>query len=169
MVNIKVGDTVPDGVFKTVLWAPELDDGIACGIPIELKTEAWKGKKVVIIAVPGAFTPTCHVNHLPPFLEKYEELKKKANEIYVISGNDAFVMSGWARSQGFKDKIIALSDINSRWSEELGLSQDLSAMGMGKRPLRYALILDDLKVVSVEVEPGREVTVTGVDAVLSKL
>ncbi|KAG8991085.1 hypothetical protein FRB94_012871 [Tulasnella sp. JGI-2019a] len=169
MAQIKVGDTIPSGTFKYVPWAPELDEGVVCGIPVQLNTDEWKGKKVVIVAVPGAFTPTCHVNHLPPYLEKYDELRKKADAVYVLSGNDVFVMAGWAKSQGFKDKIIALSDVNSKWSEEMGMSQDLSVMGMGKRPLRYALILDDLKVTSVEIEPGKGVTETGVDAMLGKL
>ncbi|KAG8997094.1 hypothetical protein FRB93_000497 [Tulasnella sp. JGI-2019a] len=203
MARIKVGDTIPSGTFKYVPWAPELDEGVVCGIPVQLNTDEWKGKKVVIVAVPGAFTPTCHVNHLPPYLEKYDELRKKADAVYVLSGNDVFVMAGWAKSQGFKDKIIALSDVNSKWSEgakkkktptktrsrritygrksfclaltyfllatEMGMSQDLSVMGMGKRPLRYALILDDLKVTSVEIEPGKGVTETGVDAMLGKL
>jgi len=170
MASIKVGDTIPSGTFKYVPWDPKLEEGIACVVPAELKTEEWKGKKVVVVAVPGAFTPTCHINHLPPYLEKHAELSEKGiDAVYVLSGNDAFVMSGWARSQGLRDKIIALSDINSRWSAEMGLSKDLTETGMGIRPVRYALIIDDLKVVSLETEPGKGVTVTGVDAVLNKL
>lgn len=76
----------------------------------DLKTDGWKGKKVVVIAVPGAFTPTCHVNHIPPFVEKYEELKGKVDAVYVLSGNDVYVMSAWARSQGFKDKVRPPTD-----------------------------------------------------------
>ncbi|KAI0954238.1 hypothetical protein AcV7_007523 [Taiwanofungus camphoratus] len=168
--SIKVGDIVPKGTFKYVPYAPELDAHTACGIPTTLTTDQWKGKKVVIFSVPGAFTPTCHVNHLPPYIEKYEEFKAKGvDTIAVVAANDAFVMSGWARLMGLKDKIIALSDGDAAWSKSLGLDVDMSAIGFGTRTARYAIILDDLVVKYVEVEPGTGVTVSGADAVLAHL
>ncbi|KAG9021595.1 hypothetical protein FS837_007151 [Tulasnella sp. UAMH 9824] len=134
----------------------------------ELTTDAFKGKKVVIVSVPGAFTPTCHVNHLPPYLAKYDEFRAKGvDQIYVLAANDPFVMSGWAKAQGLKDK--AISDTYAKWSESMGLSVDLTEGGMGVRSARYVLILDDLKVVSVEREPGRGLTNTDADTTLSKL
>ncbi|KAF7332222.1 Peroxiredoxin [Mycena kentingensis (nom. inval.)] len=186
MPNIAVGDTLPPGIFSLpyfptaltpspavfgyIPWAPELDDNLACGVPSKLNTDSWAGKKVVLISVPGAFTPTCHVNHLPPYLERYQELKAKGVDIIaVLAANDLFVMSGWARSQSFKDKILALSDANAKWSQSLGLSLDLTEKDLGIRTARYAMIIDDLKVKYVEQEPGAGVTVSGVDAILAKL
>jgi len=137
---------------------------------IALKTDEWKGKKVVLFSVPGAFTPTCHANHLPPYVAKYDEFKKKGVDVIaVIAANDPFVMSGWSRFVGLNDKILALSDTSADWSKSIGLSLDLTARGLGVRTNRYALIIDDLKVkyIGVEKEPG--VTVSGADAVLAEL
>lgn len=168
--TVKVGDAVPEGTFAYIAYAPELDDHTACGIPTTLSTSEWKGKKVVLFSVPGAFTPTCHVNHLPPYLEKYEEFKKKGVDVVaVVAANDAFVMSGWARVFGLKDKIVALSDSDAKWSKSLGLDKDLSAIGFGTRTDRYALVLDDLKIKYIGLEPGADVTVSGADAVLAAL
>ncbi|KAF9060404.1 1-Cys peroxiredoxin isozyme [Rhodocollybia butyracea] len=169
--TIKVGDTIPDGTFSYVAYTPELDSHTACGVPTKLNiNKEWKGKKVVVFAVPGAFTPTCHVNHLPPYIAKYDEFKAKGVDVIaVVAANDPFVMSGWGRFEGLKDKILTLSDPNVEWSKALGLTLDLSAAGLGVRTARYALILDDLVVKYVDVEPGREVTVSGAEAVLSKL
>ncbi|EIW75490.1 thioredoxin-dependent peroxidase [Coniophora puteana RWD-64-598 SS2] len=168
--KVSVGDEIPQGTFKYVPYTPELDDHAICGVPTTLSTDAWKGKKVVLFAVPGAFTPTCHINHLPPYLEKHDEFKAKGVDVIaVVAANDAFVMSGWARVEGLKDKILALSDANAEWSAKLGLDQDLSAVGFGTRTGRYALIIDDLKIQYVEVEQERGVTVSGADAVLAKL
>jgi len=169
--TIKVGDTITDGTFTYIPYSPELDDHSACGVPIKLKiSEDWKGKKVVLFAVPGAFTPTCHINHLPPYLEKYDEFKAKGVDVIaVVAANDVFVMSGWGRFEGLKDKILTLSDPNAEWSRKLGLDVDLSARAFGIRTARYAMILEDLVVKYVEVEPAPGVTVTGADAVLAKL
>ncbi|KAL6298518.1 1-Cys peroxiredoxin isozyme [Sparassis latifolia] len=168
--TVKVNDVVPSGTFTYVPYTAELDAHTACGIPIQLSTNEWKGKKVVIFSVPGAFTPTCHVNHLPPYLEKYDQFKAKGVDVLaVVAANDAFVMSGWARFQELKDKILALSDADAAWSKSLGLTVDLSSRGLGVRTARYAIILDDLVIKYVEVEPGTDVTVSGADAVLAHL
>jgi len=167
---IKVGEKIPSATFKYIAHTPELDEVSACGVPTSLKTDEWKGKKVVLISVPGAFTPTCHANHLPPFLEKYDEFKAKGVDVIaVLAANDPFVMSGWARFVGLKDKILALSDTDAAWSKELGLSVDLTARGLGVRTARYALIIDDLTVQYVGEEPGPGVTASGADAVLDAL
>ncbi|CDO68973.1 hypothetical protein BN946_scf184777.g3 [Trametes cinnabarina] len=171
--TIKVGDEVPQGTFVHVPYTPELADASACGIPTKLSTDEWKAKKVLIFAVPGAFTPSCHANHAPPYLAKVDELKSKGIDIIaVVSANDPFVLSGWSRILGFGDKIIALSDPDAQWSEKLGLTVDLSSagIGLGKRTTRYAIVLDDLKVKYLGVEPDpTQVTVSGVDAVLKAL
>lgn len=170
MAALKVGDTIPEGTFQYVPWTPELDDPLVCAMPVKLSTNEWKGKKVVLISVPGAFTPTCHMNHLPPYLKNYEEIKAKGVDVIaVLAVNDPFVMSGWGRVEGFKDKILAISDKNGQWSAKLGLTLDLTATGMGVRTARYAIILQDLKVeyIGVEKEPG--VTVSGADNILAHL
>jgi len=171
MATISVGDIIPEGTFTYVPYTPEMEDNLVCGVPTKLSTNEWKGKKVVLFAVPGAFTPTCHAKHLPGFVEKFDEFKKKGVDVIaVVAANDPFVMSGWGRFEGLKDKILALSDTNAGWSKSLGLSLDLSERGMGIRTTRYALILDDLKITYVEAEPNPTgVTVTGADAILAKL
>ncbi|RDB16459.1 putative peroxiredoxin [Hypsizygus marmoreus] len=171
MASIKVGDLIPQGTFTYIPYSPELESNhLACGNPIKLSTDEWKGKKVVIFSVPGAFTPTCHAKHLPGYLEKYDELKAKGVDVIaVVSANDPFVLSGWARFEGVKDKILALSDTYAQWSKSLGLSVDLTERGLGIRTARYAIILDDLKVTYVELETAPGVTVSGADAVLANL
>ncbi|CAA7270351.1 unnamed protein product [Cyclocybe aegerita] len=170
MASIKVGDTIPEGTFKYVPYTSELESGLACGIPTTLSTNDWKGKKVVLFSVPGAFTPTCHVNHLPPYIQKYDEFKAKGVDVVaVVAANDPFVMSGWGRVEDLKDKILALSDTEAKWSKSIGLDKDLTAVGLGIRTARYALILDDLVVKYVGVEPAAGVSVSGADEVLAKL
>ncbi|TFK83424.1 Redoxin [Polyporus arcularius HHB13444] len=171
--TVNVGDAVPQGTFVHVPYTPELEQHSACGIPTKISTDAWKGKKVVLFAVPGAFTPSCHANHAPPYLAKVPELKAKGVDVVaVVSANDPFVLSGWSRILGFGDKILALSDPDAKWSSELGLDVDLSGLGigLGKRTTRYAIVLDDLKIKYLGVEPDpTQVTVSGVDAVLAAL
>ncbi|KAJ7082250.1 Redoxin, partial [Mycena belliarum] len=121
----------------------------------KISTNDWKGKKVVLFSVSGAFTPTCHTNHLPPYLAKHAEFKAKGLDVIaVVAANDLFVMNGWARFEGCKDKILALSDTYAKWSESLGLSVDLTERGLGLRTARYAMIIDDLVVKYNEVREG---------------
>jgi len=168
--TIKVGETIPEGTFKYIPYTDELQNKLACGVPSSISTWDWKGKKVVLFSVPGAFTPTCHTNHLPPYIQKYDEFKAKGVDVIaVVAANDMFVMSGWGRFEGLTDKILALSDVNAAWSQSLGLSLDLSSMGLGLRTARYAIILDDLVIKYVEVESGPGVSVSGADAVLAHL
>jgi len=170
MATVKVGDTIPEGTFTYVPYSPETDSVTACGVPVKLSTNEWKGKKVIVFSVPGAFTPTCHVTHLPGFLAKYDEFKAKGVDVIaVVAANDAFVLSGWSKAIGLKDKITALSDTYAEWSKSLGLSVDLTERGLGVRTARYAIILDDLVIKYVGVEPAPGVTVSGADAVLAKL
>ncbi|KAI0777426.1 Redoxin [Trametes elegans] len=171
--TIKTGDEIPQGTFVHVPYTPELADAAACGIPTKLSTDEWKGKRVLIVSVPGAFTPSCHANHIPPYLAKVDEIKAKGVDVVaVVSANDPFVLSGWARILGFGDKILALSDPDAKWASKLGLSVDLSGagIGLGTRTTRFALLLKDGKVEYLGVEPDpTQVTVSGVEAVLPKL
>ncbi|KZP26811.1 thioredoxin-dependent peroxidase, partial [Athelia psychrophila] len=166
--TLKVGDTIPKGEFGWIEYTPELKDLNACGLPTTLSTDSWKGKKVVLFSVPGAFTPTCHANHIPPYIERFAEFKAKGVDVIaVIAANDAFVMSGWGRSLGVEDKILTLADYGATWSKQLGLSLELGPLGT--RTARYAVIIDDLVIKYLEVEPAKGVTVSGAEAVLNKL
>ncbi|KAF8184781.1 thioredoxin-dependent peroxidase [Pholiota molesta] len=155
-INVTLrGDTIPEGTFTYVPYSPALEDGLACGMPTALSTNDWKGKKVVLFAVPGAFTPTCH----------YDEFKAKGVDVIaVIAANDPFVMSGWARVEDH-----CLSDTDAKWSKQIGQVLDLSAKGLGIRTGRYAIIIDDLVVKYIGVEPAAGVTVSGAENILSQL
>lgn len=132
--------------------------------------EIFKGKKVVLFAVPGAFTPTCSAKHLPGFVERAEEIKKKGvDEIVCISVNDAFVMGAWANASGAKGKVRLLADGNAEFTKAVGLELDASAFGMGLRSQRYAMIVEDGVVRELLVEPGPGLSVSSADSVLSKL
>ncbi|EDR09865.1 peroxiredoxin [Laccaria bicolor S238N-H82] len=165
-MSLKVGDTIPEGSFKYIPYTSELEDSVTTA----LSTNEWKGKKVVLFSVPGAFTPTCHANHLPGYLQNYDAFKAKGVDVIaVVAANDAFVMSGWGRFEGVKDKILTLTDTDAKWSASLGLDKDLSAAGLGHRTWRFAIVIDDLVVKYIGVEPGPGVTVSGASEVLAKL
>ncbi|CUA68739.1 Putative peroxiredoxin [Rhizoctonia solani] len=154
--TIKVGDAVPSAEFPTVFWSAELEDGAACGVPAKLDiAKEWAGKKVVLVAVPGAFTPTCHVNHIPAYVKRREEFTKKGVDVVaVIAANDPFVMSGWSRVNHAKGDVLFLTDTYAEWSKKLGLSVDLTGLGLGERTNRYLLVLEDNKAKHVAVEPN---------------
>lgn len=119
-------------------------------------------------AQPGAFTPTCHVNHIPAFIKQANDFKAKGYEVYIIAANDAFVMSAFGRVSGAKEGVHFATDAGLALSQALGATVDLTARGMGVRTGRYALIVDDLKITHFANEPNPgEVTVSGADAVLA--
>jgi len=164
MATIKVGDKIPSGIFQYVPYTPDLADVKACGKPVNLSTDAWKGKKVVLFSVPGAFTPTCHVSHLPGYIAKYKEIKSKGVDVVAcLAYNDAWVMSAWGRAAGVTDEILMLSDTGATWSGQIGLT-------LGERTGRYALVVDDLVVTSINVETNPSaLEVSGAEHVLPKL
>ncbi|KAJ1963568.1 peroxiredoxin type-2 [Dipsacomyces acuminosporus] len=167
---IKVGDVFPNQVLTYIPYNPENPD--ACGLPQQLNThEAFEGKKVVLFAVPGAFTPTCSEQHLPGFVEHFSEIKSKGADIVAcVATNDQFVMHAWGNANNVKDNILMLSDANGELANALGLSIDLTARRMGAvRLARFALIIEDLKVTYVGVESAPGVTASGAEAVLAKL
>ena len=159
-MTIKAGDRVPSGSF-TVMTA----DG-----PKPMTTdELFKGKKVVLFAVPGAFTPTCHKNHLPGFVKNAAAIKAKGvNTIAVTGVNDVFVMDAWKKASG-GDAIEFLADGSGNWAKALGLTADLTERGLGLRSQRYAMIVNDGKVQELLVEPGPGLNVSSAESVLSKL
>ncbi|KAK0550581.1 peroxiredoxin type-2 [Tilletia horrida] len=166
-----VGSTIPDVQLPVIYWSPELESGESCGIVTKLSThKEWKGKKVVLVAAPGAFTPTCHLNHIPPFVEKIDELKAKGvDQVVVLTANDAYVQAAWGRHLGAKDKVLFVADPNLALAKPLGATLDLSAHDLGQRTSRFAAIVDDLKVTYFEIEQSKGITVSGVDAVLARL
>jgi glutaredoxin/glutathione-dependent peroxiredoxin len=146
-MTIKVGDCIPLGKF-TVMGA----DG-----PAERTTaEVFNGKKVALFAVPGAYTPTCHKNHMPGFVDRVDELKAKGiDAIACTAVNDVFVLDNWSKDTGAAGKIEMLADGSGEFAKALGLDIDLSAFGLGLRSKRYAMLVDNgvVKVLNIEDSP----------------
>lgn len=151
-MTIKVGDKLPAATFKV-----KTADGVK-----EMTTdEVFKGKKVVLFAVPGAFTPTCSMNHLPGYLENRDAiLAKGVDQIAVVAVNDAFVMDAWAQSTGGEGKILFLADGSAAFTKAAGLELDATAGGLGIRSKRYSAIVEDgaIKTLNIEDQPGQAVT-----------
>ena len=145
-MTIKVGDAVPDATFFVMT-----PDG-----PAPRKSEAiFPNRKVILFAVPGAFTPTCSMNHLPGFIAKETELKAKGvDEILVTSVNDVFVMGAWEKSAGAAGKVTFLADGSAKFAEAVGLTLDLGERGLGTRSQRYSMIVDDGIVTAINVDPN---------------
>jgi glutaredoxin/glutathione-dependent peroxiredoxin len=159
---IKVGDSLPAD-----LKLKEMGDSGPKDVSVG---EIFKGKKVVVFAVPGAFTPTCSMKHLPGFLEQASAIKAKGiNDIVCLSVNDAFVMGAWGNANSAKGKVRMLADGNGEFTKAVGLSLDASGFGMGVRSQRYAMIVNDGKVQELFVEPGPGLNVSSAESVLSKL
>jgi peroxiredoxin (alkyl hydroperoxide reductase subunit C) len=160
-MTIKVGDTIP---------AQKLMMATAEG-PKEISTEEiFKGKKVVLFAVPGAFTPTCSARHLPGYLQNADAiLAKGIDTIVCMAVNDAFVMGAWAKDQGVDDKIMMLADGSAAFTKALGLELDLVARGLGLRSQRFVLVADDMKVTHLGVEPPGGFEISKAEAVLAEL
>jgi peroxiredoxin len=146
-MTIKVGDSIPPGKF-TVMGA----DG-----PAERTTaDVFNGKKVALFAVPGAYTPTCHKNHMPGFVDRIDELKAKGiDTIACTAVNDVFVLDNWSKDTGASGRIDMLADGSGDFAKALGLDIDLSAFGLGVRSKRYAMLVDNgvVKVLNVEDSP----------------
>jgi peroxiredoxin len=159
---IKVGDTIPAGKFRVMT---------ADGPGWKSTNEVFKGKKVVFFAVPGAFTPTCHKNHLPGFLKNADAIKAKGvDAIAVTSVNDVFVMAEWQKSSGADGKIEFLADGNADFAKALDLTLDGSPGGLGLRSQRYSMLVEDgvVKSLNVEDAPGKA-EISGADALLKQL
>jgi peroxiredoxin len=150
-MTISVGDKLPEATFKTMT---------ADGAKNITAAEIFPGKKVVLFAVPGAFTPTCSNNHLPGYLENHDAiLARGVDTIAVVAVNDVHVMGAWARFTGGEGKILYLADGSGDFAKALGLEIDLSGGGMGLRSKRFSMIVDDGKVTALNVEdsPGQAV------------
>jgi len=158
---IKVGDKLPSA---------KLTAATADG-PKEMTTEEiFGGKKVVLFAVPGAFTPTCSARHLPGYVQNADAFKTKGVEtVACVAVNDAFVMTAWAKDQGVDGRILMLADGSGAFTKALGLELDLTARGLGVRSQRYAMVVEDGKVTSLNVEPPGGFDVSKAETVLAAL
>ena len=132
--------------------------------------QLFGGKKVVLFAVPGAFTPTCSEQHLPGFIEKASEIKAKGvDDIICLSVNDAFVMKAWGKDRGAEGKVTMIADGNADLSRALGLEFDGSGIGFGVRAQRFAAIVDDGVVTKLAVEQPMKFDVSSADSILAAL
>ncbi len=152
---IKVGDTLP---AATLMEYVEVE-GNGCSLgpnPVDV-AQASAGKTIVLLAVPGAFTPTCSARHVPGYVAKFDEFKAAGvDEIWCLSVNDAFVMGAWARDQKTEGKVRMLADGDAAFAKATGLTLDLNGKGLGLRSNRYSMLVRDGKVVSLNVEgPGK--------------
>lgn len=161
-MTIKVGDTIPNVKLYRI--------GESGGPESFTAREFFAGKKVALFAVPGAFTRTCSAKHLPGFVQHADAIKAKGiDEVVCISANDAAVMNAWGMAHGADGKVTMLSDGIADFAKAIGLSVDMSQRGYGIRSKRYAMILDDTKVMDIAVEPSGEYGVSSAEAVLERL
>lgn len=147
-MTIKVGDAIPNTTFTVM--TPE-------GPSKRTTEQIFKGRKIVLLGVPGAFTPTCSNIHLPGFADKVADFKLKGiDEIAVTSVNDVFVMSAWAKATGAADKIAFLADGSADFAKTIGMTLDLSERGLGVRSQRYSMLVEDgvVRKLNVEAAPG---------------
>ena len=145
-MSIEVGGKIPEATFHVMT-----EDGPAPRTTAEI----FPGRKVVLIAVPGAFTPTCSMNHLPPYIAALDQLKAKGVDEVVVTGvNDVFVMGAWAKHTGGEGKLTYLADGSAEFAEAMGMTLDLGERGLGTRSKRYAMVVDDGVVKSMAVEPN---------------
>ena len=158
---IAVGDKIPSAKLKTMT---------AEG-PKDISTDdIFSGKKVVLFAVPGAFTPTCSAKHLPGFVEKAAEIKGRGvDTIACLAVNDAFVMGAWGKAQNTGDKVLMLADGAAAFTKQIGLDLDLTGPGMGVRSKRYAMVVDNGTVKALQVEAPGAFEVSSADAILKAL
>lgn len=161
-MSIQIGDKLPDATFRR----------ITAEDPQEVSAAAFfAGRKVVVLAVPGAFTPTCANDHLPSYIENAEAiLAKGVDEIACIAVNDMFVMDAWSKAASAEGRVTLLSDGNGEFTEKVGMVLDGSGFGLGNRSLRYSMLVDDgeVKALNVEENPG-VCTITNSSTILESL
>ncbi|XP_022755025.1 peroxiredoxin-2-like [Durio zibethinus] len=162
MAPIAVGDVLPDGSLSYFDAEDKLQKVSVHSIAA--------GKKVILFGVPGAFTPTCSLKHVPGFIEKAEELKSKGvDEIICISVNDPFVMKAWAKTYPENKDVKFLADGSATYTHALGLELDLGEKGLGTRSRRFALLVEDLNVKAANIESGGEFTISSADDIVKAL
>jgi peroxiredoxin len=160
-MSIKVGDTMPKGQFTRMS---------ANGPETVTTDDLFKGKKVVLFSVPGAFTPTCSAKHLPGFVNNFEALKAKGvDTVACMAVNDVFVMKAWGDTSKTAGKVEMLADGNGDYARALGLELDAKKFGMGTRGQRFSIIVDDGVVEQLNVEAPGEFNVSSAEAALKQL
>ena len=160
-MTIQIGDKLPQITVSTMT-----EEGPK---PISIE-ELCEGKKVVLFAVPGAFTPTCSIQHLPGFISSSSDMKEKgADVVACISVNDPFVMGAWGKDRNVGEDVLMLSDGNAEFTSAIGLEMDGSGFGLGTRSQRYAMIIDDGVVSTLNVESGPSLEVSSAEAILEAL
>ncbi len=158
-MTIHVGDRIPEVTLKRIREGMETIDTHAL----------FEGRKVVLFAVPGAFTPTCSARHLPGYVEHFEQFRRRGIEVFCMAVNDPFVMQAWAQTQSVPDGLQMLSDGNGDFTRALGLEMDASGSGMGMRSRRFALYVDNGIVRAVHVEEPGNFEVSSAEYVLAHL
>ena len=160
-MTIKVGDKIPQVTLSTMT-----EEGPK---PVDLG-ELCEGKKVVLFAVPGAFTPTCSMQHVPGFVDKASAFKdKNIDTVACISVNDPFVMGAWGKDRSVGDNVMMLADGNGEFTAAIGLEMDGSGFGLGTRSQRYAMVIDDGVVTLLNVESGPGLDVSSAESILASL
>ena len=158
---IKAGERMPAGKLKVMSANGPRDIGT---------DELFKGKKVVLFSVPGAFTPTCDARHLPGFVQLADTIRAKGvDTIACMAVNDVFVMNAWGKASGVGEKVMMLADGNGEYAKALGLELDARGFGMGMRGQRFAIVVDDGVARHVEVEEPGQFKVSSADYILGKL
>ena len=160
-MTINVGDKIPSATLRYL--SPEG--------PKEITTdELFKGKRVALFAVPGAFTPTCSQRHLPGYVDKASELKAKGiDQIACVAVNDAFVMGAWGKAQNVGEKVLMLADGSGDFTRALGLELDLASRGLGLRSDRYSMLVEDGVVKQLNREKPGQFEVSSAEAMLKAL
>ncbi|HEX4387051.1 MAG TPA: peroxiredoxin [Steroidobacteraceae bacterium] len=160
-MTIKAGDKMPSGTLKRMT-----KEG-----PKDISTdEIFKGKRVVLFSVPGAFTPTCDAKHLPGFVELADQIRAKGvDTIACMAVNDVFVMNAWGKAQSVGDKVLMLADGNGDYARALGLELDAKGYGMGLRGQRFAIVVKDGVATEVDIEQPGQFKVSSAEHVLGQL
>ena len=158
-MTIKVGDRIPNTTLNV------LKDGVQAVSTDEI----FKGKKVVLFSVPGAFTPTCSAKHLPGYVEKFADFRQHGVDVACMAVNDAFVMDAWAKSQHVPDGLMMLADGNGTFAKALGMEMDGTPFGLGMRGKRFALYAEDGVVKKLNVEAPGEFKVSDAKSMLEAI
>ena len=160
-MTISVGEKMPTGAFGIMTDA---------GPGVISTDDLFSGKKVVLVSVPGAFTPTCSMNHLPGFVDQAAALKaKNVDTIACMAVNDVFVMDAWGKDRSVGNDVMMLADGNGEYSQALGLELDATGFGMGMRGQRFAIVVDDGVATHVAIEAPGQLEVSKAEAILEAL
>ena len=165
---IAVGDRLPDGTLTELI--EQETPGCTIGPNTFKVSELVRGKRIILFAVPGAFTPTCSAKHLPGYVAAFDKLKaKNVNEIWCVAVNDAFVMGAWGKDQKCAGKVRMMADGSAVYTKALGLDMDLTARGMGIRSQRYSMLAEDGVLKALNVEQSGKFEVSDAETMLRQL